>query len=137
MVLLLRTRTDGEGGGLGDAGIRCGRVRDCADYVVVADDAGFAAGNDDFFSPNAIAFTCALAIYLLQYLSRRKDVECGDRGSRVFLALTLVRTLSKTTLVAFAAGSLPADAGSGDEPEEQGDAGAVECGGDGGCSGRS
>lgn len=64
-------------------------------------------GNDDFFSPNAIGFTCALGIYLLQFLSRREGAwSAGSRSAAIFLAITLVRTLSKTTLVAFAAGQI-------------------------------
>lgn len=62
-------------------------------------------GNDDFFSPNAIGFTCALGVYLLQYLTRSEGVwGAGSRIAALFLAITLLRTLSKTTLVAFAAG---------------------------------
>jgi exopolysaccharide production protein ExoQ len=64
-------------------------------------------GNDDFFSPNAIGFTCALAIYLLQYLSRReREWRAGSGAAALFLAITLLRTLSKTTLVAFAVGQI-------------------------------
>ncbi len=60
-----------------------------------------------FFSPNAIGFTCALGIYLLQFLSRRDGAwSAGSRIAAIFLAITLVRTLSKTTLVAFAAGQI-------------------------------
>jgi len=57
-------------------------------------------GNDDFFSPNAIALICAFGVFFAQFLSR------SDRTwnwAATFLAITLLRTLSKTTLVAFIA----------------------------------
>jgi O-antigen ligase len=59
-------------------------------------------GNDDFFSPNAIGFTCAFAIYQMQYLARRKgEWNAGSVIAGFVLAVTLLRTLSKTTIVAF------------------------------------
>jgi hypothetical protein len=64
-------------------------------------------GNDDFFSPNAIGFTCALGVYLLQYLSRREGAwGAGSRTVAVLLAITLLRTLSKATIAAFAVGQI-------------------------------
>ncbi len=64
-------------------------------------------GNDDFFSPNAIGFTCALAVFLLQYLARKHGQwGAGSRTAAIFLAITLLRSLSKTTLIAFAAGQI-------------------------------
>ena len=64
-------------------------------------------GNDDFFSPNAIGFTCALGVYLLQYLSRREGGwSAGSRTVAALLAITLLRTLSKTTIVAFVVGQV-------------------------------
>ena len=55
-------------------------------------------GNDDFFSPNAIGFTCAFGVFLAQYLNRT-----GSRWSipAIFLGITLLRSLSKTTITAF------------------------------------
>ncbi|HWB95159.1 MAG TPA: O-antigen ligase family protein, partial [Bryobacteraceae bacterium] len=64
-------------------------------------------GNNDFFSPNAIGFTCALGIYLLQYVSRREaEWRAGSGTVAVLLAITLLRTLSKTTIAAFAVGQV-------------------------------
>lgn len=55
-------------------------------------------GNDDFFSPNAIGFTCGLGVLLAQLLARLgKPV----RHVIPFLSITMLRTLSKTTIVAF------------------------------------
>jgi exopolysaccharide production protein ExoQ len=58
-------------------------------------------GNDDFFSPNAIALICAFGVFLAQFLGRSNR---SWNLAAIFLAITLLRTLSKTTLVAFIAG---------------------------------
>ncbi len=56
-------------------------------------------GDEDYFNTNQIGNLCAVAIFLAQYLMRRKAGRWGI--TILFLALTLVRSLSKTTLVAF------------------------------------
>jgi exopolysaccharide production protein ExoQ len=56
-------------------------------------------GNDDFFSPNAIALICAFGVFFAQYLSR---LDRSWNFAAILLAITLLRTLSKTTIVAFA-----------------------------------
>jgi exopolysaccharide production protein ExoQ len=58
-------------------------------------------GNDDFFSPNAIALICAFGVFLAQFLSRSNR---SWNVAAIFLSITLLRTLSKTTIVAFVAG---------------------------------
>ena len=60
-------------------------------------------GNDDFFSPNAIGFTCAVGVFLSQLYSRSQRIW---RLPAAFLAVSLLRSLSKTTIVAFIAGQL-------------------------------
>lgn len=62
-------------------------------------------GDDDFFSPNAIGFTCALGIFLLQIAGGRTILSRIVAG---VLAISLLRSLSKTTIIAFviAQGSL-------------------------------
>lgn len=55
-------------------------------------------GDNDFFSPNAIGFTCAFGVFLAQYLNRS---EGHWKVAAVFLSVTLLRTLSKTTIIAF------------------------------------
>jgi exopolysaccharide production protein ExoQ len=55
-------------------------------------------GDDDFFSPNAIGFTCALGVFLLQIVGRRSIVSRVLAG---ILAISLLRSLSKTTIIAF------------------------------------
>ena len=54
-------------------------------------------GNDDFLNPNAIGFECALAILICQHLSPR---AARWRWLGVGLALTLLRSLSKTSILA-------------------------------------
>ena len=56
-------------------------------------------GDEQFFNTNEIGNLCAFAIFFAQYLMRRKD---GKWGLPTFLlVITLLRSLSKTTLVAF------------------------------------
>lgn len=59
-------------------------------------------GDEELLGPNQIAFICAFAIFLAQYLSRK--VSRSWIFHAVFLAVTLLRTLSKTSIVAFFAG---------------------------------
>jgi O-antigen ligase len=56
-------------------------------------------GDLEFFNTNQIGNLCAFAILLAQYLMSRKDGKWG--APILFLTITLVRSLSKTTLVAF------------------------------------
>ncbi len=56
-------------------------------------------GDEDFLGANPIGYLCGFAFFFAQYLIR-------ERGGRfvvhsLFLAVTLLRTLSKTTIVAF------------------------------------
>lgn len=59
-------------------------------------------GDERFFNPNQIGNVCAFAFFFAQYLMRKKD---GDwRLVNFFLAITLIRSLSKTTIAAFIVG---------------------------------
>lgn len=60
-------------------------------------------GNDQFFSPNAIGFTCAFGVFLAQFLILSARAW---RFPAIFLAISLLRSLSKTTLIAFLASEL-------------------------------
>lgn len=55
-------------------------------------------GDDAFFSPNAIGFTCAFAFFLKQIFLRSTGLS---QLVAAFLAVSLLRSLSKTTIVAF------------------------------------
>ena len=56
-------------------------------------------GDEEFFNTNQIGNLCAFAIFLAQYLASCEQENWGL--AILFLALTLVRSLSKTTIVAF------------------------------------
>lgn len=56
-------------------------------------------GDEDYLGANQIGYACALAFLFAQYLMR-KGVS-GLRIPAVFLAVTMLRSLSKTTIVAF------------------------------------
>ena len=56
-------------------------------------------GDERFFNTNEIGNLCAFAIFLAQYLTRRRDGRWGL--VTFFLLATLIRSLSKTTLIAF------------------------------------
>lgn len=59
-------------------------------------------GDDELLGPNQIGYVCAFAFFFAQYLMREKR---GKLGAPAFvLAVTLLRTLSKTTIVAFLVG---------------------------------
>jgi hypothetical protein len=56
-------------------------------------------GDEDFFNSNSIGNLCAFAIFFGQYLVRRKEGKWGF--TTLFLSVTLLRSLSKTAIVAF------------------------------------
>jgi exopolysaccharide production protein ExoQ len=58
-------------------------------------------GNDDFFSPNAVALILAFGVFLAQYVNIARG---STQLTTIFLSITLLRTLSKSTIFAFAAG---------------------------------
>jgi O-antigen ligase len=55
-------------------------------------------GDDEFLTPNLIGFECAFATILCQYLAGRRALW---KWLGIFLAITLVRSISKTSIVAF------------------------------------
>jgi exopolysaccharide production protein ExoQ len=59
-------------------------------------------GDDEFLGPNQIGYACAFAIFFAQYLMRSNQQRW--KLFAVFLAITLLRSLSKTTIIAFLAG---------------------------------
>jgi exopolysaccharide production protein ExoQ len=56
-------------------------------------------GDEDYFNSNTIGNLCAFALFFAQYLMRRQ--EGTWRFATLFLAVTLLRSISKTTIVAF------------------------------------
>ncbi len=59
-------------------------------------------GDDELLGPNQIGYVCVFAFFFAQYLMRQKRARLGVPAFG--LAVTLLRTLSKTTIVAFLAG---------------------------------
>lgn len=59
-------------------------------------------GDDELLGPNQIGYVCAFAFFFAQYLIREKRAKMI--APAVLLAVTLLRTLSKTTIVAFLVG---------------------------------
>jgi O-antigen ligase len=58
-------------------------------------------GDEELLGPNAIGYLCAFALFLAQYLVREKDGKWG--AAVILLGVTLLRSLSKTTIIAFLA----------------------------------
>jgi exopolysaccharide production protein ExoQ len=56
-------------------------------------------GDLEYFNTNQIGNICAMGVFMAQFLASRKDGRW--RVSIVFLILTLVRSLSKATLISF------------------------------------
>jgi O-antigen ligase len=56
-------------------------------------------GDLEYFNTNQIANVCAIGVFMAQFLASRRDGRW--RVSALFLMLTLVRSLSKATLIAF------------------------------------
>jgi exopolysaccharide production protein ExoQ len=57
-------------------------------------------GDEDYLGPNQIGYACAFAFFLAQYLMRKGHHLKLPAG---LLAVTLLRSLSKTTIIAFLA----------------------------------
>lgn len=59
-------------------------------------------GDDELLGPNQIGYACAFAFFFAQYLIREKRGKMGMPAA--LLAVTVFRTLSKTTIIAFLVG---------------------------------
>jgi exopolysaccharide production protein ExoQ len=58
-------------------------------------------GDEELLGPNQIGYVCAFAFFFAQYLIRRKSGNWSIHA--LLLAVTLLRSLSKTTIIAFVA----------------------------------
>lgn len=56
-------------------------------------------GDEDLVGANSIGYLCAFALFFAQYLTREKQRKYGIAA--ILLAVTLLRTISKTSIVAF------------------------------------
>lgn len=59
-------------------------------------------GDEELLGPNQIGYVCAFALFLAQFLIRRKQPFWI--APSIFLGITLLRTFSKTTIVGLVAG---------------------------------
>jgi hypothetical protein len=59
-------------------------------------------GDEELLGPNQIGYVCAFAFFFAQYLMRKKKGNLSVPA--LLLAITLLRTLSKTTIAAFLVG---------------------------------
>ena len=55
-------------------------------------------GDDDYLNPNAIGFECAFAVFFCQYAAKNSVIW---RWIGLALFITLIRSLSKTSMIAF------------------------------------
>jgi O-antigen ligase len=59
-------------------------------------------GDQDYFNTNQIGNLCAMAIFMVQFLVSRKDGKW--KPALIVLTITLLRSLSKATIIAFVVG---------------------------------
>jgi len=59
-------------------------------------------GDEELLGPNQIGYACAFAVFFAQYLMRTNQIRWKILA--VFLGITLLRSLSKTTIAAFLIG---------------------------------
>ena len=64
----------------------------------------FRLGDEELLGPNQIGYACAFAIFLAQYLILVRREQGLWKFSVWLLAITLLRSLSKTTIIAFVIG---------------------------------
>ena len=83
-----------------DARIHREHVRPRRDRVDDADvQSDLRLGDPDYFNTNQIGNLCAMAIFMAQFLHSRKDGKW--KPEILFLTVTLLRSLSKATIIAF------------------------------------
>lgn len=61
-------------------------------------------GDEELLGPNQIGYACAFAVFFAQYLMRTNQTRW--KVFAVFLGITLLRSLSKTTIAAFLVGEV-------------------------------
>jgi len=59
-------------------------------------------GDEELLGPNQIGYVCAFPFFFAQYLMRRKQAKMT--APALVVAITVLRTLTKTTIAAFLAG---------------------------------
>lgn len=99
VILLLRS---GSIGGIANAlmkGYVCGACAVAITAWLLPAQSDLRLGDDELLGANQIGYLCAFGVFIAQYLMRSKAGKWGFAA--VLLAVTLLRSLSKTSLVAF------------------------------------
>jgi O-antigen ligase len=99
-LVLLLVRADGAAYSVESLlkGFACGAGLLCVIAWAAPSMQDLRLGDDEFLTPNLIGFECAFATLLCQYFAMR---EARWRLLGAFLAITLVRSISKTSIAAF------------------------------------
>ena len=100
VVLLLRIGSIEDTAGALMSGYVWGTCAIAAIAWVLPSQSDLRLGDEDYLGPNQIGYACAFAFFLAQYLMRVEGKRLGLVSA--FLAITLLRSLSKTTILAFA-----------------------------------
>lgn len=79
-------------------GFVCGACVVAAIAWVMPAQSDMRLGDEELLGPNQIGYVCAFAVFLAQYLLRHKEGKWGL--ATLFLAVTVLRSLSKTTILA-------------------------------------
>ncbi|MGB8537026.1 MAG: O-antigen ligase family protein [Acidobacteriaceae bacterium] len=103
VVLLLRTGPILATGAAVVKGYVCGACCVAVMAWLMPNLSDLRLGDEELLGPNQIGYACAFAIFLAQFLILMRN-QGRWRFSITFLAITLLRSLSKTTIVAFVAG---------------------------------
>ena len=99
VILLLRIGSIEETAGALMSGYVWGTCAVAMIAWVLPSQSDLRLGDEDFLGPNQIGYACALGFFFAQYL-----MKIGVKGLWIpsaFLAVTLLRSLSKTTIIAF------------------------------------
>jgi exopolysaccharide production protein ExoQ len=101
VMLLLRNGSADETGQALMRGFIWGTCAFAATAWLLPAQSDLRLGDEELLGPNQIGYSCAFACFLAQYLMSRRSRLWGFPAA--FLAITLLRSLSKTTIVAFIA----------------------------------
>jgi O-antigen ligase len=104
VVLLLRTAPEQRVAASLMKGYISGAVAISAIAWILPAQSDLRLGDEELLGPNQIGYVCAFAVFLAQYLIAKGNRQW--KFSAVFLAVTLLRTFSKTTIVAFLVGQI-------------------------------
>ena len=99
VILLLRSGSIGRIANALMKGYVCGACAVAITAWLLPAQSDLRLGDDELLGANQIGYLCAFGVFIAQYLMRSKAGKWGFAA--VLLAVTLLRSLSKTSLVAF------------------------------------